>query len=274
MVKKYLKSTLYYVIGIILVGFIFQILSWIKNNDYFLPSIIDVLASFGKLIIKGNTWIAILYTIRNVLLSILLSFAIGILFAVLAYKFKIAYQILKPLMMLFRFIPLIIIINILFYLFYRREGITLYICVCSFLVPMIYESVYQGINSIDKSYIDVYKLNSSFNLIILFRVYLPLAASACKSSFLNSIGLGIKICLSVEFICGLNKTLGFLIKSEIDSYMGYTNVYAYLIILILLSIVLELLPLLIAFIYKKIKYRERKYNLVYDEAAWFVVKYH
>lgn len=267
MLKKYLKNAVFYIIGIILVGFIFQILVWIKNNDYFLPSVGDILGSFISLLSKGETWIGILNTIKNVLLSILLSFALGIIFAVIAYKSNIIYQILKPLMMTFRFIPLIIVISILFYLFYRQDDITLYFSVCSFLVPMIYEAIYQGIKSIDKSYIDVYKLHSSFNLIILFRVYLPLTVGACKSAFLNSIGLGIKICLSVEFICSMSKTLGFLIKNEINSLNGFTNVYGYLIILIIVSIILELIPLLIGFIYKKYKYRDRKIELKYEESV-------
>lgn len=255
--KKYLYNILFYVIGIILVGFIFQILSWIKNNDYFLPNIGEIFKSFLTLLGKGSTWIGILATIRNVFLSILLSFSIGVLSAVIAYKSNIIYQILKPLMMIFRFIPLIIIISILFYLFYRQDGITLYFCVCSFLVPMIYESVYQGIKGIERPYIDVYRLHSSFNLKILFRVYLPLTFGACKSSFLNSIGLGIKICLSVEFICSMTNTLGYLIKNEINSLEGFKDVYGYLLILILVSIILELIPIFISFIYKKIKYRER-----------------
>lgn len=258
MTKKYLLNILYYIIGIIIVALLFQVFSWIKNNEYFLPSVASIINNFFNLLTKGETWIAILLTIRNVFLSILLSFLIAVILALIATKFKVIYNILKPLMMIFRFIPLIIIITVLFYLFYRKEGITLYICVTSFLTPMIYEAIYQGISRIDKSYIDVYKLHSSFNLKILFRVYLPLTVGACKAAFLNAIGLGIKICLSVEFICSLDKTLGYLIKNEINSLEGYTNVYAYLIILIILSIILELLPLLVEYIYKKIKYRERK----------------
>ena len=89
MVKNYLKNSLFYVIGIILVGFIFQIFSWVKNNDYFLPSVGDVLGCFLSLLGESNTWIGILMTIRNVFLSILLSFLIGIVFAVIAYKSNI-----------------------------------------------------------------------------------------------------------------------------------------------------------------------------------------
>ena len=89
MVKKYLKNSIFYIIGIILVGFVFQILSWIKNNDYFLPSVGDILGSFISLLGESSTWIGILYTIKNVFLSILLSFLIGIIFAVIAYKSNI-----------------------------------------------------------------------------------------------------------------------------------------------------------------------------------------
>lgn len=267
MVKKYLKEALLYALGIVLIGFIFQILSWIKNNDFFLPNVFDILGAFFLELGESKTWIGILNTILNVVLTILMSFIIGTIFAVFAFKFDIVYKILKPLMMLFRFIPIVIIIDLLFYMLYKEYNLMLYISVCSFLVPMIYEALYQGIKSIDKSYIDVYKLHSSFNLKILFRVYFPLSLGACKSAFLNAIGIGIKICLSVEFMCSLRNTLGYLIKYEIGAMDGYTRLYGYIIILILVSIILELIPLLIGFIYKKYKYRERKIELKYEESV-------
>ena len=263
MINKYIKNAIYYIVGILLIALIFQIIAWVKSNDYFFPNVNDIVGSFFNELGRGKTWIGILNSSVNVILTILFSFAVALIFAVFAYKFSVVYKILKPLMMIFRFIPIVIIIDILFYMFYRQNALILYVTVSTFLVPIVYEAIYQGINSIDKSYIDVYRLSSSFNLRILFKVYLPLAASACKSAFLNAIGIGIKICLSVEFLCSFRDTLGFLIKVEISNYDGYTDLYGYLIILIILSVILEAIPLIVMFIYNKIKYRERKIELEY-----------
>lgn len=258
MTKKYIKNIIYYIIGVILIALAFQIVAWIQNNEYLFPNLGDILSSFFAELGETKTWIGIINTIKNVILTLLFSFIIGLLLAVLAYKVDIMYNILKPIMMLFRFIPIVIIIDILFYIFYKNHTAILYVSVSTFLIPMIYEAIYQGINGIDKSYIDVYRLHSSFNLKVLFRVYLPLTVGACKSAFLNAIGMGIKICLSVEFLCSFRSTLGYMIKQEIVNYDTYSRLYGYLILLIIMSIVLELIPLLIMFIYKKIKYRERE----------------
>ncbi len=263
MINKYIKNAIYYIIGVIIIALIFQIVAWIKSNEYFFPNITDICLSFFKELTYGKTWIGMLNSTKNVVLTLLFSFVTALIFAVFAYKFNVVYKILKPLMMMFRFIPIVIIIDILFYVFYKQNTLILYLTVSTFLVPIVYEAIYQGISSIDKAYIDVYKLSSSFNLKILFKVYLPLSASACKSAFLNAIGIGIKICLSVEFLCSFRSTLGYLIKVEISSYDGYTDLYGYLIILIILSVILEAIPLLAMYIYKKIKYRERKIELEY-----------
>ena len=79
-----------------------------------------------------------------------------------------------------------------------------------------------------------------------------------KSSVINAIGLGIKISLSVEFIVHINDTLGILIYKKINSYEGYTDIFAYILVLIIVSLILEAIPYIISLIYNKIKHREEE----------------
>lgn len=264
MKKKILNEVAFFALGIVIICLIYEIFSLIKNDNYYFPGLDKVFIDFFKLLGKGKTYISILNTILNVALAILISFIVGTIFAVIAYRFNGFYKTMRPLMGMLRTMPIIIVINIIWFLFaMKHKNLVLYFSVFSVLFPLIYEAIYQALKSIDRSYIDAYKLYSNLSPLIIVRVYIPLVLESFKSSMINSIGLGIKIALSVEFIIGIKDTLGVLIQRAINGYSGFSLTYAYLIILVIVSALLELLPIFISFIYKKIKYREKEIKLEY-----------
>ena len=252
MKNKILKNISLYAIGLLILILIYFIASIIKNDSYFLPGIDLIFKSFIELIITSNTYISLLKTLLNVLISLIIAFIFAIIFASIAYRFNKLYLILKPLMSILRSIPIIIIINVIWYLLMmENKQLVLYFSVFSVLFPIIYEAIYQALNAIDKSYIDVYKINSNLTFYIIIRVYIPLVFESFKSSLINSIGLGLKIALSVEFICSIKDTLGYYINRELKGYDGFSKTYAYLIILIIVMLILEIIPYIIGYFYKK-----------------------
>ena len=251
--KKRLLDILYFIIGLILIALIYIILSAWKNETYFLPHLSDIFKSFFNMLKEAKTYVAIGNTILNLLLSLLVSFTIAIILAVLAYKFKVLYKILRPFMQIFRFIPIIIFVSLLYFIIFGHNYFIYFIAVGSILIPLIYESTYKALCAIPSEYIDVYKMHSNITPYIIWKVYIPLIMPTIKSSITNAIGLGIKISLSVEFIVHINDTLGILIYKQIQSYDGYTDTFAYLLILIFVSLILEFIPTLISIIYSKIK---------------------
>ena len=259
MKKKILYDVLFFALGIVLICLVYEVFSLIKQDKYYFPGLEQVFKDFFKLLGRSNTYLSIFRTILNLVIAIAISFVAATIFAIIAYRFIGFYKTMRPLMALLRTMPIIIVINVIWFLLaMKHKDLVLYFSVFSVLFPIIYEAIYQSLISIDKQYIDAYKLYSNLKPIIIFRVYIPLAFESYKSSLINSIGLGIKIALSVEFIIGIKDTLGYLIQRNINGYSGFSMTYAYLIILVIVSALLELLPLLIGFIYKKIKYRERE----------------
>ena len=256
--KKRLLDILYFIIGLILIAVIYIILAAWKDETYFLPHLNDIFSAFFKLLGKSETYLGILNTIKNLLLSLIVSFVIAIILAVIAYRFKIIYKILRPIMQISRFIPIIIIISLLYFIIFGHNYLIYFISVGSILIPIIYESIYKALGAIPKEYIDVYKMNSKLTPYIIWKVYIPLIMPTIKSSIINAIGLGIKISLSVEFIVHINDTLGILIYKKINSYEGYTDIFAYILVLIIVSLILEAIPYIISLIYNKIKHQEEE----------------
>ena len=264
MYKKYLINLLYYILGIILLGVIYEIIVLIKNDINFTPQFDDIFKSFFSLLGDINTYKGVINTIKNVLISVFISFSIALIFAVISYRFNIIHKILHPMMMILRFIPIIILINIIwFILAMKHKDYVLYLSVFSMLFPMIYETIYQGLKSIDKIYIDAYKIYSNTTPFIVYKVYMPLVFNSIKGSLLNALGLGIKIALSCEFILGMRETLGYLIQGEVRNGYGFEVLYAYILILIIVSVILELIPLVLALIYGKIS-KERAKKRFFD----------
>lgn len=254
MYKKYLLNTLYFIIGIILLGVIYEVIVLMKNNSYFTPQFDKIFKFLGETLKDTKTWISTLNTIKNVIISVAISFIIAIVFSTLAYRFNIIDKILHPMIQLLRFIPIIILINVIWFIFLMQaKTYVLYLAVFSMVFPLVYENIYEGLVSIDKIYIDAYKIYSNTTPYIVFKVYCPLVFSSIKSSIINSIGLGIKIALSCEFILAEKNTLGYLIQSEVQNGYDFSGVYSYIIVLIIVSIILELIPLAVIYIYGKIR---------------------
>lgn len=248
--NKRLLNTLYYCAGIILFAIILQLLSIIINKEVFFPGILNILKAFGKLLITSKTYIYIFNTILDLLLALLISFIIGILLAVLANNIRPIYKILKPIMIVFRCFP-IVIIFVLLMVVLKLKYVAL-VSTVLVLIPLIYEATYQGLISINKDLLDVYKINSNLSIRIIFNVHLPLVSSHSKEAYINSLGMAIKILITTEYLSGKDYVIGRAILNSFYS-SEHDKIFAYSFILVILVIILELIPVLLHYIFIKIK---------------------
>ncbi len=253
--SKKVIEYLSFVFGIILVCFLIQVLSWIKNDIVVFPSIIEVFSAFFKLLGDGNTYLYILYTLFALILAILISTILGLTLGVLAGVNKVVEQVLKPFMILFRSIPMIVLIVIIYLLV--DNIIIPYITSILILTPIIYEAEKEGIKAIDRTYIDVYRLQSKFNLRVVFRVYLPMTSSYLKQAFSNMIGLGFKIIITVGYIAGVRNSFG-LDLSMARQALEFDKLYAYALLFILIISIFELIPLFVSYIYNLVIFKQKK----------------
>ncbi|MGM9968940.1 MAG: ABC transporter permease [Anaeroplasma sp.] len=237
--KKRLKNTVYCCIGILLLAFLYQCFSYLVNKKIFIPNISDIISSFFHIIGDGSTYLYIGNSLYHLLIALIVSMSIGISLGIISGVYKNTYLILKPIMSLLRILPVIIFI-VLIMLVADLSDVAVITCIL-ILIPIFYEGTYQGIINIDEYLLDVYKLNSSINLKVIFRVYLPLISSYSKSSFISSIGMGIKILVTTEYISGANNTIGKAIILAMND-LNYSYIYAYSLILIIVILLIEYLP--------------------------------
>lgn len=251
--KAFVKPCIYIVsILIFLLGL--QICSSIVDSEIFFPSIFKISNSFFVLLKTGQTYIYILNTLKNLLISLLVSFIIGGILGVFGGLFKTFRIFIKPWMTILRCIPLAGCIVILMILAGLNK--TPYVVCSIMLIPIIYEGISQGIQGLDPTLMDVWKLNSGLNFRVLVRVHLPLILSFLKTAFISAVGIGIKIVIMAEYLAGVRNTLGYAILPA-TAILAYDTVFAYCLLIVILVVVIEQIPLLIYKIINQIKYRKK-----------------
>jgi len=216
-----------------------QAFSFLKNNQLVFPSLSEIISVFLSLLTKKHTYCLIFTTLLHLFTAVFCAFFAGILIGTLEGRFKSVYKVLFPLMTLLRSLPVIVLAVILMVLF--DYAFVPFLAAVIVLVPLVSEAVYEGFCSLDKELIDVYRLNSSFSVNILFKVYIPLMSGFLRQAFNNAVGMGIKIIVTTEYLVQTKGSLGKAIFTS-GYFNEYAEIYAYALIMILLVLLLSVLP--------------------------------
>ncbi len=224
------KKQIFFLLGIFFLLILWQILSIIFHNSMIIPSILDVLKALKAIFKEKMIYGVIGKTILHILLTIFISFALALLFASLSYRFKSFQSMIQPLMIILKTVPIVAIIILFFMMIGIKE--TPYIVTSFVVLPILYEGILSGYESLDQNILEEVKMVSSFNMEVLFKVYLPICIPNMITSLIQSIGLGIKVMVMAEYMSPSNETLGSQIRRHYNNN-DMDKVFAWVIILIL-----------------------------------------
>ena len=236
------RESLAFVLGIILIGCLIQAAGLIKNDRLVFPDVIEILRAFLRLITTPHTYVLIWTTLRHLLISLAVSTLIGVPVGLAQGFSDFVRTLFKPLMVMLRSIPMVVLVVIIMVLTkYERVPV---IGTSLILIPIISEAACEGCRRIDPELIDVYRLNSGFNLRVLFSVYLPMMAGYLKQAYISSVGMGVKLVVSTEYLVQTRNSLGKAVNSSVY-FNEYEDIYAYALIMILLVVLVGELPILL-----------------------------
>ena len=219
------------------------------GNRIVFPGAREIGKALVRLLSRGETYERIGVTMLHLLAALAAAMAAGILAGTAEGLSEKVYSFLKPLMILIRALPMIIlVILVMTVLPYRRvPAVTGTLA----LLPVISEAVCEGFRSVEPELIDVYRLNSGFNFQVLIHVYIPSIAGYLKQAFFNAAGMGLKVVVSAEYLVQAKQSLGKAVYSS-SYFLEYAEIYAYALIMILLVLLMTELPVAL------IRLRERK----------------
>jgi len=235
--KRY--DTLAFCLGILLVGALIQIAGWLKNDRLVFPDVGEILAAFVRLLGSGKVWRQIGTTLLHLAEALAVSAAIGTALGLIQGRSRFVRTLLKPLMILLRSVPMIVMTVIIMVL--TKYEIVPLAATSLMLIPLISEATCEGFLRIDPELVDVYRMNSGFTPRVLFRVYLPLMAGYLRQAYVNAVGMGIKLAVTTEYLVQARDSLGKAVYSS-AYFNNYDEIYAYALVMILLALLVSELP--------------------------------
>lgn len=184
------------------IGFVF--LLWfiisISINNALFPNPGAVFPDLGLILSKGDTWAAIGGTMLRLVISFAISFVLALIFGYLGGRFKGFYKFFNPLIITLRTLPTAAIIFVLVVL--TKPMYALVIIVNMLMFPILYEAVATGVRNVEKGAIEAMKVDSGYTLKSIWSVVLPMAWPSIGLGIIQSIGLGMKVGIMSEVLCG------------------------------------------------------------------------
>ncbi len=239
-------------LGIVFAGAILHTGGLIKGNKVVFPGLPEIGEAFLRLICDSSTWQKIGVTLLHVAEALVISAVLGIIIGLAEGISEWIYSFFRPLMILIRSIPMIVLVIVIMSLIsYRAVPVT---AASVALLPLFSEAVYEGCRSLDQELIDVYRMNGGLSMKVAIHVYIPLVSGYLKQSFINAAGMGLKVAVSAEYLVQIRDSLGKAIYNS-GYFSEYAEIYAYALIMILLVLTITSIPELIlkhgAFRWKK-----------------------
>ena len=237
--KNSIDKKIYFGLGILFIFVIWIIGHSIINNSYVVPSLGETFIALGNLFTQSHTYIVLGHTMLRLIISISFYFVIGVILAILSYKFKGFKWFTKPLITLLKTLPIAVVI-ILLWIMLGTEYAHYYI-VGVVVLPIIYEAVLIGLENINVDILDEVKISNGISPKVIFKILLPIIFPTILTSLIQSIGLGLKVLVMAEYITQPRYSIGneFVYYKDIALQMEY--LFAWSIILIVFVLSIELL---------------------------------
>lgn len=194
------------ILGVFLIFLIWWAFSFGLNTTL-LPSPYETIKTFFSLFKNLTVWEAILGTISRLLISFIICLLVALIMGLFAGLIKPLYRLLNPLIILLRTLPTAAVIYLLIVI--TKPINALYIISFLLIFPILYESVVVGIKNIDPNVMDSLRLESKkFSPYSIFKVIFPLSKPYISLGIVQSLGLGMKVSIMSEVLCGDNKIKG------------------------------------------------------------------
>lgn len=206
------------------------------DKEIILPKPTAVIVELRELMVQSSFWVACGTTVLRIIAGTLMGIIGGIVLAALMLFSKIAHTLISPLLSAVKATPVAsFIIAALFWI--SRGHVPAFI---SFLIvlPVICEAVYTGIRNVDRNLIEVVKIYRFSYLKMLRYLYIPSVIPYFLSALRTSIGMAWKSGVAAEVLCTPADSIGKALNMT-KVYMETTDMFAWTITIILLSILFE-----------------------------------
>lgn len=204
----------------------------------FLPGPIDVFRKWIEVGFTRDYLLSAGATLLRIFAGFVSGAATGFVLGILTADIKPLDSLISPVLRIIRAVPVVSFI-ILAFLFIKVDTLPVFI---SFLmvVPLVWQTVRDGLNSINKELLEMCRIYRVGKIKTLFRVRLPACLPEIISACVTALGFAWKSGVAAEVLCTPEVSLGHRIYSA-KAALNFDEVYAVTLTVVILSLIIELL---------------------------------
>lgn len=216
---------------------IWMFAAWRLGESLLLPTPWAVIRRLGELAAEMSFWRTVGSSLWRILSGMLAAILAGCILAVATHFIPPLYTLFFPVITVIRSTPVASII-ILAYLWIGRDDIPTFISILMVL-PVVWVNLHEALGATDKDLKEMAKVFQFSPWKKLRHIYLPSVMPAFMASCRSSIGLAWKAGVAAEVLTVPALSIGKRL-SDAKLYLETTDLFAWTLAVVLLSLLLEL----------------------------------
>lgn len=222
---------------------VWQLAGWLversvqgRGNELLLPYPTTVLRALAKLVVTASFWRSVGASLLRIFGGLAAGVAVGSLLAALTGASRMANWLLSPAIRVVRATPVASFI-LLILLWTDRDAVPVIVSALM-VVPVVWETVAQGIASTDGKLLEMAKAYRFSRWKTIRLIYLPSIKPYFTAALTNAVGLAWKSGSAAEVLCVPKYALGSRIY-QAKLYLEIPELFAWTVTVISLSSLLE-----------------------------------
>jgi NitT/TauT family transport system permease protein len=244
--KRSIYNISFFIGGIFLIFIVYLILQ-ASFNEILFPGLGEIFTRIGDFF-HGSGITSVGFTLLRLIASLAISFVVSMLIAFLYYVFKPTKNLFKPFLFLLKVTPIVAIVLYVQALTATNSLTAPYIVTTMMMIPLMTEAYTSGIDNIEKGVLDSLELECLNKGYSFFKVILPMISQNIILSLLQSIGMGLKVVVMVEYFCFLDYGIGTMLST----YYTAVNIAGLIATILFVAIIAGILELGVYLLKKKV----------------------
>ncbi len=236
-IKNSFFSVVKFIIGTAFCLALWELLAIKIDNSYFMPRLNETFSALLLLIKTSGFWKYVLTSLARVAIGLLLGIAFGIVLATVCHVLPLSKAFVSPVITIMKATPVATIILILWFTLSNAE-LAVFV-VFLMVTPIVWQNVYDGYKSISnemREVCEVFQISGfkKFKLLVL-----PAVTKYLVPAVITSVGLAWKAEIAAEIMTYSN--IGQSIDDFKTLHLDTPSVFAWAVVIVILSLILELL---------------------------------
>ena len=238
MLKAFSKKLLKAFVAAVFWIFVWYISAKYVGKDLLLPSPKAVFIRLCEIAATKDFYVTTANSLVRISCGIIIATLTGIILAVIAHVSRILRVLIRPLMTVIKATPVASFI-ILALVWLDRGSLPIFISLLMVL-PVVWTNLCEGLNQIDPQLLQLVKVYKVGFFRRISGIYIPSVFPYFTSAVKTSMGLAWKAGIAAEVLAVPARSIGKELFNA-KSYFETTDLFAWTIIVILLSLVIELI---------------------------------